>query len=89
MADPHSNPLFTGLRAIRDWFGAREGPGLLTRFMPRLGALALVALLVGWQAGWAPVLAQTITGTPGAADATTTPRSAATSCRPQRHPLAV
>ena len=56
MADPHSNPLFTGLRAIRGWFGA----------------LALVALLVGWQAGWAPVLAQTITGTLGAPDATTT-----------------
>jgi arylsulfatase len=34
----------------------------------------LVALLVGWQAGWAPVLAQTITGTPGAAAATTTIR---------------
>jgi arylsulfatase len=29
---------------------------------------------VGWQAGWAPVVAQTITGTPGAADATTTIR---------------
>jgi arylsulfatase len=56
VADPHSNPLFTGLRAIRGWFGA----------------LALVALLVGWQAGWAPVLAQTITGTLGAPDATTT-----------------
>ena len=72
MADPHSNRLFTGLRAIRDWFGASEAPGLLSRFMPRLGALALVALLVGWQAGWAPVLAQTITGTLGAPDATTT-----------------
>jgi arylsulfatase A-like enzyme len=72
VADPHSNRLFTGLRAIRDWFGASEGPGLLSRFIPRLGALALVALLVGWQAGWAPVLAQTITGTLGAPDATTT-----------------
>ena len=51
MADPHSNRLFTGLRAIRDWFGASEAPGLLSRFMPRLGALTLVALLVGWQAG--------------------------------------
>ena len=40
--------------------------------MPRLGALALVALLVGWQAGWAPLLAQTITGRLGAPDATTT-----------------
>jgi arylsulfatase len=44
----------------------------LPRFMPRLGALALVALLVGWQAGWAPLLAQTITGRLGAPDATTT-----------------
>ena len=68
MADPRSNPLFALLRSIRDWFEASGAPGLL----PRLGALALVAVLVGWQAGWAPVLAQTITGTPGAADATTT-----------------
>ena len=37
-----------------------------------LFAVALVALLVGWQAGWAPALAQTITGTPGAPNATTT-----------------
>jgi arylsulfatase A-like enzyme len=72
VADPHSNPLFTGLHTIRGWFGASKVPGLLPRFLPRLGALTLVALLVGWQAGWAPVLAQTITGTPGAADATTT-----------------
>ena len=56
MADPHSNPLFSWLRTIR----------------ARLGALALVALLVGWQAGWAPLLAQTITGTLGDPDATTT-----------------
>ncbi|MEI6829828.1 MAG: sulfatase-like hydrolase/transferase [Synechococcaceae cyanobacterium ELA445] len=38
----------------------------------RLFAVVLVALLVGWQAGWAPALAQTITGTPGAPNATTT-----------------
>jgi len=68
VADPRSNPLFALLRGIRDWFEASGAPGLL----PRLGALALVAVLVGWQAGWAPVLAQAITGTPGAADATTT-----------------
>jgi arylsulfatase len=68
VADPRSNPLFALLRGIRGWFEASGAPGLL----PRLGALALVAVLVGWQAGWAPVLAQTITGTPGAADATTT-----------------
>jgi len=46
------------LRSLRRWFGA----------------LVLVALLVGWQAGWGLVVAQTITGTPGAADATTTIR---------------
>jgi arylsulfatase len=57
---------------MRSWFGASGAPGLLPRFMPRLGALALVALQVGWQAGWAPVLAQTISGTLGAPDATTT-----------------
>ena len=72
MADSHSNPLFTLVRSMRSWFGASGAPGLLPRFMPRLGALALVALLVGWQAGWAPVLAQTISGTLGAPDATTT-----------------
>jgi arylsulfatase len=44
----------------------------LFALVPRLGALALVALLVGWQAGWAPLLAQTITGRLGAPDATTT-----------------
>ena len=53
---------------IRGWFGESGAAGLL----PRLGALALVALLVGWQAGWAPLLAQTITGRLGAPDATTT-----------------
>jgi hypothetical protein len=53
VADPRSNPLFALLRSIRDWFEASGAPGLL----PRLGALALVAVLVGWQAGWAPVLA--------------------------------
>ena len=74
MADSRSNPLLALFRSIRGWFRASGAPGLLPRFMPRLGALGLVALLVGWQAGWAPVLAQTITGTPGAADATTTIR---------------
>ncbi|WP_411873973.1 arylsulfatase [Vulcanococcus limneticus] len=68
MADSHSNPLLALFRSIRSWFGASGAPGLLRR----LGALSLVALLVGWQAGWAPVLAQTITGTLGAPDATTT-----------------
>ena len=83
MADSHSNPLLALFRSIRSWFGASGAPGLLRR----LGALALVAMLVGWQTGWAPVLAQTITGTLGAP--MPPPRSAATSCRPQRHPLAV
>jgi len=55
-------------RNMRGWFGESGAPGLL----PRLAALALVALLVGWQAGWAPLLAQTITGRLGAPDATTT-----------------
>ena len=68
MADSHSNPLLALFRSIRSWFGASGAPGLLRR----LGALALVAMLVGWQTGWAPVLAQTITGTLGAPDATTT-----------------
>jgi arylsulfatase A-like enzyme len=68
VADSRSNPLIALVRSIRSWFGASGASGLLRR----LGALGLVALLVGWQAGWAPVLAQTITGTPGAADATTT-----------------
>jgi len=67
VADSPSDPLLALVRIIRSWFGACGASGLLRR----LGALAL-ALLVGWQAGWAPVLAQTITGTPGAADATTT-----------------
>lgn len=70
MVDPHSHTLFALVRSLRGWFGASGAPGLLRR----LGALALVGLLVGWQAGWAPVLAQTITGTLGAADATTTIR---------------
>jgi hypothetical protein len=30
----------------------------LFALVPSLGALALVTLLVGWQAGWAPLLAQ-------------------------------
>ena len=68
MADSHSHPLFALVRSIRSWFGASGAPGLLRR----LGALVLVVLLVGWQAGWAPVLAQTITGTAGAPNATTT-----------------
>ena len=68
MADSPSNPLLALVRIIRSWFGACGASGLLRR----LGALALLALLVGWQAGWAPVLAQTITGTLGAPDATTT-----------------
>ena len=68
MAESHSTPLLALFRSIRSWFGASGAPGLLRR----LGALSLVALLVGWQAGWAPVLAQTITGTLGAPDATTT-----------------
>ncbi len=34
--------------------------------------LVLVAVLVGWQAGWLPAAAQRITGTPGAPNATTT-----------------
>jgi len=72
VADSPSNPLLALVRSIRSWFGASGAPGLLPRLMPRLGALTLVALLVGWQAGWAPVVAQTVTGTPGAADATTT-----------------
>jgi arylsulfatase A-like enzyme len=38
----------------------------------RLAVLALVGLLVGWQAGWVPAAAQRITGTPGAPNATTT-----------------
>jgi arylsulfatase len=68
VADSPSNPLLALVRIIRSWFGASGASGLLRR----LGALALVALLVGWQAGWAPVYAQTITGTLGAPDATTT-----------------
>ena len=68
MADSPSDPLLALVRIIRSWFGACGASGLLRR----LGALALLALLVGWQAGWAPVLAQTITGTLGAPDATTT-----------------
>ena len=68
MADSHFHPLFALVRSIRGWFGASGAPGLLRR----LGALVLVVLLVGWQAGWAPVLAQTITGTAGAPNATTT-----------------
>ncbi len=56
MADPHSRTLFALVRSLRRWFGA----------------LALVALLVGWQLGWVPVLAQTVTGKLGAPNATTT-----------------
>ena len=54
MADPNSNGPFTWIGAIGGWFGARgrRGP------MARLGALALVALLVGWQAGWLRANAQ-------------------------------
>jgi len=54
MADPNRNRTFTWMGAIGGWFGARgrRGP------MARLGALALVALLVGWQAGWLRANAQ-------------------------------
>ncbi len=38
----------------------------------RLALLALVVVLVGWQLGGVPALAQRITGTPGAPNATTT-----------------
>jgi len=38
----------------------------------RLALLALVVLLVGWQLGGVPALAQKISGTPGAPNATTT-----------------
>ncbi len=38
----------------------------------RLALLALVVMLVGWQLGGVPALAQRITGTPGAPNATTT-----------------
>lgn len=41
---------------------------LLTRGI----GLVLVAVLVGWQAGWLPAAAQTIIGRPGAPNATTT-----------------
>ena len=68
MANPRSFSLVALLRNSRGWFGASGAAGLLRR----LGAFLLAAVLVIWQAGWAPVLAQTVTGTLGAADATTT-----------------
>ena len=67
MATPNSNGPFAWIGAIGGWFKARARRGP----MARLGALALVAVLLGWQAGWLRAEAQQlINGTLGSPSAT-------------------
>lgn len=65
MADLRSDAPLASIRHILGWFGATGAPGL----MRRLGALVLVAVLVGWQTGLMPATAHQVIGALGASPA--------------------
>jgi hypothetical protein len=63
VADPRFEAPLASIRRFVGWFGATGAPGL----MRRLGALVLVAVLVGWQTG--PIAAHQMIDALGASPA--------------------
>ena len=68
MADLRDSAPWAGFRR---WCARLRDRGV-AGLIPRLGLLVAIAVLLGWQAAWLPAAAQTITGSLGAPDATTT-----------------
>lgn len=68
MADLRDSAPWAGFRR---WCARLRDRGV-AGLIPRLGVLVAIAVLLGWQAAWLPAAAQTITGSLGAPDATTT-----------------